>query len=84
MAYVTGTASATLADPLIKILYSEDLHMETLDELWFTKAGMTKRETGNEEAFDRKASAPIIIKDDETLRGTPWDAVGRHGTPWPP
>lgn len=64
MAYVTGTASATLADPLIKILYSEDLHMETLDELWFTKAGMTKRETGNEEAFDRKASAPIIIKDE--------------------
>ncbi len=63
--YVTGSGSATsLSDPLVKILWSDKLHVQTLNELFFTERGMTAPEQGDEETFERRPAAPIIVKDD--------------------
>ena len=65
--YVTGTGTATSLDnPLVKILWSDQLHKETMSEMFFDKRGMMAPERGDEAAFDRKANAPIIVKDDFT------------------
>ena len=61
MAFVTGTA---IGDPLTKILWSNKMHIETQAELWFNQRGMMKKEDGNEGSFERKADAPIIVKDE--------------------
>lgn len=61
--YVTGSG---LSDPLGKILWSSKLHKETLNELYFEQRGLTKTEDGDEPTFDRRSSAPIIVKNDFT------------------
>lgn len=65
--YSTGTGTATsLADPLVKILWSDKLHKETLDELFFNQRGLMGQERGDEGTFDRSAGLPIMVKDDFT------------------
>ena len=65
--YVTGTGTAaSLDNPLVKILWSDQLHKETMSEMFFDKRGMMAPEKGDEAAFDRKSNAPIIVKDDFT------------------
>ena len=65
--YVTGTGTATSLDnPLVKILWSDQLHKETMSEMFFDKRGMMAPERGDEAAFERKSNAPIIVKDDFT------------------
>ena len=52
--YSTGTGTATsLADPLVKILWSDKLHKETLDELFFNSRGLMGQERGDEGTFYR-------------------------------
>ena len=63
--FTTGTGSATsLADPLVNILFSQKLHIETQDELWFNQRGLMKKEDGGEETFERKSDSPIVVKDE--------------------
>tara|TARA_R100000656_G_scaffold53002_3_gene42004 strand:+ start:53 stop:1195 length:1143 start_codon:yes stop_codon:yes gene_type:complete len=63
--FTTGTGTATsLADPLVNILWSSKMHIETQNELWFNQHGLMKKEDGSEDTFERKADSPIIIKDE--------------------
>ena len=63
--FTTGTGSATsLADPLVNILFSQKLHIETQDELWFNQRGLMKKEDGGEDTFERKSDSPIVVKDE--------------------
>ena len=63
--FTTGTGSATsLADPLVNILFSSKLHVETQGELFFNQAGLIKKEDGSEETFERKGDSPIVMKDE--------------------
>jgi hypothetical protein len=65
--YTTGTGTASsLADPLVKILWSDQLHKETLDELYFNERGMIGSERGDESTFVRSGGTPIMVKDDFT------------------
>lgn len=65
--YTTGTGTASsLADPLVKILWSDQLHKETLDELYFYERGMMGSESGDEGSFTRQGGTPIMVKDDFT------------------
>ena len=60
--FTTGTGSATsLADPLVNILFSSKLHVETQGELFFNQAGLIKKEDGSEETFERKGDSPIVM-----------------------
>lgn len=61
MAYVTGTA---LTNPLAKILWSDKLHVETLKEMYFTMRGLTREEEGDENTYERRGGAPIVVKRD--------------------
>ena len=63
-AFVTGTAGVGLSDPLVNILFSQKLHIETQDELWFNQRGLMKKEDGGEDTFERKADSPIVVKDE--------------------
>ena len=63
--FTTGTGAATsLADPLVNILFSQKLHIETQDELWFNQRGLMKKEDGGEDTFERKSDSPIVVKDE--------------------
>ena len=63
--FTTGTGSATsLADPLVNILFSQKLHIETQSELWFNQRGLMKKEDGGEDTFERKSDSPIVVKDE--------------------
>ena len=63
--FTTGTGTATsLADPLVNILFSQKLHVETQDELWFNQRGLMKKEDGSESTFERKGDSPIVVKDE--------------------
>ena len=63
--FTTGTGSATsLADPLVNILFSQKLHIETQDELWFNQRGLMNKEDGGEDTFERKSDSPIVVKDE--------------------
>ena len=65
MAFVTGAGStAGLADPLVNILFSSKMHVETQGELFFNKAGLMKKEDGGEDPYNRKADSPIVVKDE--------------------
>ena len=66
--FTTGTANlnatGTLSDPLINILFSQKLHVETQSELFFNQRGLMKKEDGGEDTFERRADSPIIVKDE--------------------
>ena len=65
MAFVTGAGStAGLADPLVNILFSSKMHVQTQGELFFNKAGLMKKEDGGEDPYERKADSPIVVKDE--------------------
>ena len=45
--FTTGTGTnASLADPLVNILFSQKLHVETQAELFFNQRGLMKKEDG--------------------------------------
>ena len=63
--FTTGTGTnASLADPLVNILFSQKLHVETQAELFFNQRGLMKKEDGGEDTFERRADSPIIVKDE--------------------
>lgn len=72
--YVTGSGSATsLTDPLVRAWWSDKLHQQSINDLFFTDRGMTARlaagETDDDDALKRMAGAPLISIDDfETKR----------------
>lgn len=63
--FVVGAGKAAgLGDPLVNILFSSKMHVETQGELFFNKAGLMKKEDGGEDPYNRKADSPIIVKDE--------------------
>ena len=60
MAFVTGTA---IGDPLVRIAWSDKLHRQLLNRLFFTKMGMMGDDKGNEDPFEERASYPIIMQE---------------------
>lgn len=73
--YVTGTGTASsLADPLVRAYWSDKLHQESLNDLFWTARGMvaslTAGETDDEDALKRMAAAPLISIDDFDTKRT--------------
>ncbi len=60
-------------DQLAEIAWSTVTHVETQDENFFSKSGMTAKDTGREMSHERKAGVPIILKDE--LRRGPGEEV---------
>lgn len=73
--YVTGSGTASsLADPLVRAYWSDKLHQESLQDLFWTERGMvaqlTSAETEDEDALKRMAAAPLISIDDFDTKRT--------------
>lgn len=72
---VTDALSFPIAtgDRLAEIAWSSIVHVETQDETFFAKSGMTAKDTGREPSHERRVGAPIILKDE--LRRGPGEEV---------
>lgn len=51
-------------DQLAEIAWSHQTHVETQRENFFSKAGLTAKDTGGEDAHMRRPGMPIVIKDE--------------------
>ena len=56
-------------DRLAEIAWSTVTHVETQDETFFARNGMTAKDAGNEPSHERRDGVPIILKDE--LRRAP-------------